>query len=174
MMICSVKNVSLKRELYEFGSPPAILPLRTALQCGAGFATESQTRPRNVSPPMGIDGPEAALALWSCNHTTLSRSVLCPKLSSRHRPAFSPGEAENVVPVAVAHSSGARASTLLPFRCPKTSRLMNTAIETDYASLAKSWTLTMKIVCAYCGETHIFQVRDAYIDAAMSNERMPG
>jgi hypothetical protein len=119
---------------------------------------------------MGIDGPEAALALWSCNHTTLSRSVLASQAIPRGTDRSFTWEAENVVPVAVAHSSAARASTLLPFRCPKTSRLMNTAIETDYASLAKAWTLTMKIVCAYCGETHIFQVRDAYIDAAMSNE----
>jgi hypothetical protein len=44
---------------------------------------------------------------------------------------------------------GAEASTLLPFRCPKTSRLMKTAIETNCASLAKAWFVTMKIVCAY-------------------------
>jgi hypothetical protein len=91
-----------------------------------------------------------------------------------HRPVFCLLEAENVVPVATAQRWGADASTLLPFRCPKTSRLMKTAIETNCASLAKAWTVTVKIVCPFCGETHEFQVRDAYTDAVMSNERIRG
>jgi hypothetical protein len=78
------------------------------------------------------------------------------------------------VPVAIAQRWDTDASTSLPFRCPKTLRLMNTSIETDFASLAKAWSTTMKIVCPYCGETHRFQVRDAYTDAVVSSERMRG
>ena len=76
--------------------------------------------------------------------------------------------------VATALERSTEASTLLPFRCPKTSRLMNVDIETDSASLAKVWSATIKIVCPYCDGTHRFQVRDAYTDAVMSKERMRG
>jgi hypothetical protein len=100
---------------------------------------------------------------------------VCPKRPSEGIDRFFFSlEAENVLPVATGQKSGATASTLLPFRCPKTSQLMTTAIKTDCASLAKAWTVTMKIVCLYCGNTHKFQVRDAYTDAVVSNERMRG
>jgi hypothetical protein len=78
------------------------------------------------------------------------------------------------VPVAISMKPGAAASMLLPFRCPKTRLLMTTKVNTDSASLAKMWHVTMKIVCSYCGDVHRFRVRDAYTDAAMSRERICG
>jgi hypothetical protein len=78
------------------------------------------------------------------------------------------------VPVALAMKPGAAASTLLPFRCPKTQLLMTTKVKTDCASLAKVWHITMNVMCSYCGETHRFRVRDAYTEAVMSIERIRG
>jgi hypothetical protein len=63
---------------------------------------------------------------------------------------------------------------LLPFRCPKTRRLVATAIKTDPASLARAWTDRIRITCALCGGSHTFDVRDAYISAVISNELMRG
>jgi hypothetical protein len=78
------------------------------------------------------------------------------------------------VGVATTLKSGADDSTLLPFRCPKTSQLVTTKIKTDCASLAKVWHATMKVVCSYCGQVHRFQVRDAYMEAVISVERIRG
>ena len=53
---------------------------------------------------------------------------VCPKRPSEGIDRFFFSlEAENVLPVATGQKSGATASTLLPFRCPKTSQLMTTA-----------------------------------------------
>jgi hypothetical protein len=51
----------------------------------------------------------------------------------------------------------------LMVRCPRTSRALNTGIETSYAALAGSWNRVVQVRCEHCGGRHGIPVRDGYI-----------
>jgi hypothetical protein len=141
--------------VQRLGQDPAFAPVRWpdiqdksngVAAIATDFAPESQTELRNGSLRKRIDGSEAALGPPGLQPNNLSRSVCVSQYPSKGTGRlFHVLEAESAMRSATAQTSGAEASTLLPFRCPKTLRLMNTSIKTDCVSLAKAWSDTMKI-----------------------------
>ena len=60
----------------------------------------------------------------------------------------------------------------LIIQCPKTAAAINTGIDTEYKSLARSWGITFRIRCPHCNEEHEIKVRDAYIRGALSDNAL--
>ena len=58
--------------------------------------------------------------------------------------------------------------------CPNTSAVINTGIDTDYKSLARSWNKTVLIPCPHCNDEHEVNVRDAYVRGEVSNFALRG
>jgi len=59
----------------------------------------------------------------------------------------------------------------LSVRCPNTGKHFSTRVHTDSLTLAKVWFSSVRIRCPCCGEEHSLKVREAYIDAVMSEDR---
>jgi hypothetical protein len=59
----------------------------------------------------------------------------------------------------------------LSMRCPKTDKHFSTGVNTDSLTLAKVWFSNIHISCPCCGEKHSFKIREAYIDAVLSEDR---
>jgi hypothetical protein len=58
--------------------------------------------------------------------------------------------------------------------CPTTRTSIPTKIATDVRTLAKSWHSKIKISCPQRGEVHTYRVCEAFVEAAISNERLRG
>jgi hypothetical protein len=57
----------------------------------------------------------------------------------------------------------------LVVRCPTTSGVIRTGIQTDYRTIAKSWDTTLDLQCPHCGGLHRIAYRDAYIKATLDD-----
>ena len=58
--------------------------------------------------------------------------------------------------------------------CPKTSAAIDTGIELEFKSLARSWDKTVRFRCPHCNEEHDVKVRDEYVRAEVSNFALRG
>jgi hypothetical protein len=58
--------------------------------------------------------------------------------------------------------------------CPITKSSIWTPIATDVRSLTKAWHSKIEVACPYCKAIHMFKVREAFAEAAISNARIRG
>jgi len=59
-------------------------------------------------------------------------------------------------------------------QCPMTQESISIDIATDVRSLTKAWHSKIKIACPHCQDTHRFRVSEAFINSAVSDERLRG
>ena len=58
--------------------------------------------------------------------------------------------------------------------CQITKKPICTRFGTDVPSLTKAWKSNIEVPCPHCKETHMYRVRDAFTEVAISDERMRG
>ena len=59
-------------------------------------------------------------------------------------------------------------------RCPTTKSSIVTNIRTDVRSLTKAWGSKIQVPCPHCKLIHKYSVREAFAEAAISEERIRG
>jgi RNase P subunit RPR2 len=55
--------------------------------------------------------------------------------------------------------------------CPTTGKPFSTGVHADSRTLAKIWFSSIYVTCPHCGQQHAIKVREAYVDAVMSEGR---
>jgi hypothetical protein len=58
--------------------------------------------------------------------------------------------------------------------CPNTKNPILTNIGTDVRSLTKAWHSKIQVPCPHCQNVHNYRVREAFAEAAISDERIRG
>jgi hypothetical protein len=58
--------------------------------------------------------------------------------------------------------------------CPTTGKRISTGILTDSTTLAMVWFSDVRVKCPHCGKKHAIKIREAYVESALSNERLHG
>ena len=53
--------------------------------------------------------------------------------------------------------------------CPSTGEIVTFNIETDAATVTKSWKQFIRMQCPHCNERHAIAYKDVYIDGVLAN-----
>jgi endogenous inhibitor of DNA gyrase (YacG/DUF329 family) len=56
--------------------------------------------------------------------------------------------------------------------CPTTGKRVTTGVHTDFVTLTKLWFSDVRVTCPHCGKKHAIKIREAYIESAVSDERL--
>jgi hypothetical protein len=67
-----------------------------------------------------------------------------------------------------------RYADYLTVACPNTRSSIRTDIAIDVWTLAKAWHSKIKVPCPHCSEVHRYRVREAFVEAAISNAHIRG
>jgi hypothetical protein len=58
--------------------------------------------------------------------------------------------------------------------CPTTRMLVRTKVEASPKGLAKYWKSLRKVACPHCPQTHLINIRQAYLDQAIAELDLAG
>jgi hypothetical protein len=53
--------------------------------------------------------------------------------------------------------------------CPSTREVVTFSVETDAATVTKSWKQFIRMQCPHCNERHAIAYKDVYIDGVLAN-----